>query len=279
MRHNQLKKGILPLILLFTIFSFVSQLWGQEQTEEMNDILKKELGIEKEQKETPAKTPKPEKKSPSDTSNTPANPKKNPIEEKIRANQDGGSSLIWVLLKIIIVFGILLGAMYYILRFISQNRNAKYPVQGSMRVLANLGLGTNKELQIVEVEGDLLLLGVSDSSINLIKEITASETKEKILLKRDEHEPVAVNFLESLVTNIKQNAAFSQGSKPNQAERSKPETQKNSESEFQEDMMNEIKLRQMERLEKMKQERSNLSGSTKKPRTASRKKSQDGEVS
>lgn len=153
-------------------------------------------------------------------------------------------------MKVIFVFGILTAIMYYVLKFISKNRQNMYPVKDAMRVLASLSLAPNKQLQIVDVSGILLVVGVSDGSVNLIKEIDSNEIKEKIYHSRETHEPQSENFLEVFMGTIK-NLNFKSGINP--------ENHKDSETRD-EDIMDEIKFRQLERLEKLKQERTDLSG-------------------
>jgi flagellar protein FliO/FliZ len=140
--------------------------------------------------------------------------------------------------------------MYYVLRFISKNRQSMYPVKDAMRVLASLPLAPNKQLQIVDVSGMLLILGVSDGSVNLIKEIESKEIKEKIYHSKETHEPQSENFLEVFLGTIKN--LDLRGNR-------NTEVQKDLESSD-EEIMDEIKFRQLERLEKLKQERSDLSG-------------------
>lgn len=246
---NRLARVIVSCFIVFALF-FSHNLISQ--TNEMDSILKKELGTEEP---SDAKKPPPSAEKPTPDQPKNANPplEKNPIEEKYRNSQKNSeSSLLWVLLKIIIVFSILLAIMYYILKYISRNRIARYPVRDAMHVLASLPIGTNKEIQIIEIEGELLVLGVADGSINLLKEITIPEVKEKILLKREEHEPTSENFLEALMQNIKQNAGW-----PNQ--NNNQPVPGNQQDSFDDNMMNEIKQRQLDRLEKMKQQRDNLS--------------------
>lgn len=231
--HSNLKSLFAGIIAssLVIVMNF-SPLLADERSE-MDQILRNELGID-EKKVTE------DKKKPADSKNV---KEENPIEERYRnANDDSAGSLIWTLVKVLFVFGILTAIMYYVLKIISKKRDSRYPVKAAMKVLGSLPLGTNKELQIVDVSGMLLLLGVSDQSVNLIKEIDSREIKEKIYTERDNFEPVNDNFLDQFVGSLKNLDLKHIHQKP-----------KNN-SEFEEDLMDELKLRQKERLSKMKEE-------------------------
>ncbi|HNC00456.1 MAG TPA: flagellar biosynthetic protein FliO, partial [Leptospiraceae bacterium] len=155
----------------------------------------------------------------------------------------------WTLVKVFFVFGILTAAMYYVLKFVSKNRQSMYPVRDAMRVLASLPLAPNKQIQIVDVSGILLVIGVSDGSVNLIKEIDSSEIKEKIYHSKETVQPPTENFLEVLLSTFK-NLDF----------KASHNTSHKDTEVRDEEIMNEIKFRQLERLEKLKKERSDLSG-------------------
>ncbi|HMW05059.1 MAG TPA: flagellar biosynthetic protein FliO [Leptospiraceae bacterium] len=208
------------------------------ERDEMDQLLQKELGQE------PTKQLTEDNKKPTDKKNEPINP----VEERYR-REDDSSSLLWTLVKVFFVFGILTAAMYYVLKFVSKNRQSMYPVRDAMRVLASLPLAPNKQIQIVDVSGILLVIGVSDGSVNLIKEIDSSEIKEKIYHSKETVQPPTENFLEVLLSTFK-NLDF----------KASHNTSHKDTEVRDEEIMNEIKFRQLERLEKLKKERSDLSG-------------------
>ena len=230
---------IVRLVFLFSFlfFSLTSLVAGER--DEMDKILQKELGFDS------SKTPAEDNNKSQDKKNEPINP----VEERYRREEES-SSLLWTLVKVILVFGILTAAMYYVLKFISKNRQNMYPVRDVMRVLASLPLAPNKQIQIVDVARMLLVVGVSDGSVSLIKEIDSSDIKEKIYHSRETNEPQSENFLEVFMGTFK-NLDFKSaiGSK------NQKDTEVNDE-----EIMDEIKLRQLERLEKLKNDRVNLSG-------------------
>lgn len=230
-------KRLINISFVFCILFANSFLIAGER-DEMDQLLQKELGQDQaKQIEDNAKKPQEKKNEPI-----------NPVEERYKREEDQ-SSLLWTLVKIIFVFGILTAIMYYVLKFVSRNRQNLYPVRDAMRVLASLPLAPNKQIQIVDVSGMLLIIGVADGSVNLIKEIDSPDIKEKIYHSKETNMPQSENFLEVMLGTFK-NLDFKSG---NTSEKKDPETRD-------EDIMNEIKHRQLERLEKLKKERTDLSG-------------------
>ncbi|MCB1157671.1 MAG: flagellar biosynthetic protein FliO [Leptospiraceae bacterium] len=266
MRHKSLKKGTL-FVIFFLCFGF--SLLAESETERLNDLLKKEL--EPDKQESPVDKKETKDKNPKETKEI------NPVEERYKPKEEG-SSLTWVLFKIILVFGFLSAVMYYALKFLSKSRIAGFPVKDSMQVLASLPLAPGKQLQIVDVEGILMVLGVADGSINLITEITSPEIKERIYMKRDEIQPVEENFLEILLKNLKTGIKLPAEAKVDETPvvkreegfrvKEEPETvdfYSRSEAQSEEDVVNEIKQRQLDRLEKLKKERNQLEKKNKTP--------------
>lgn len=94
-------------------------------------------------------------------------------------------------------------ALYYILKYVSKNREGRLPVRGEMSLLSSMMLGPNKQLQIVDVSGKLLVLGVADNGINLITEITDTEVKHRILQKKENFQPPEGGFLVTVLEQIK----------------------------------------------------------------------------
>jgi flagellar protein FliO/FliZ len=242
MRHNFINRQI-PFLFLFL---FVSSLSSQSETERMDDLLNKELGnktkqTDKKEKDAPKEPPATVKDAP------------NPVEERYKKEDDSVSSLLWLLLKLVLVFGFLTGGMYYVLKLISKNTVKRYPVKEAVKILSSTPIAPGKQVQIIDVFGSLFLIGVSEQSISLITEIKSVETKERILMSKDEAEPAPENFLEILASQIKN--TFSKNGSPTEST-DKPMT---SQENYDPDILEEIKARQLERLEKMKQERTNLS--------------------
>lgn len=188
----------------------------------MDEALKKELG------QTPSSDRDDKKKSGSaaevskekkTSSGTPSNdsaetngqksdsgqtiaPESNPVEERYRP-KDEGPGIAGTLFRVVFILGLLCVGLYYILKYVAKNREGRLPVRGEMNVLSSLILGPNKQLQIVEVSGQLLVLGVADHGINLITEISDPEVKHRILQKKETYQPPEGGFLVTVLEQIK----------------------------------------------------------------------------
>jgi flagellar protein FliO/FliZ len=223
-------KFLIPKMILVSLL--VSSFGIMSQTEDQDKELRKELGIEDKAKDKNAK-PK-------------TNPKEetNPVAERYLEKEESGPVLLWILVRIALVLAILVGASYYGLKYFNTNRAAKFPIKGAMRILSVLPISIGKQIQIVEVSGMLFVIGVSDQSITLIKEIDSQEMKQKIFMEVDTYEPPKENFLDTL---------FNLTKKEFSSVREKKSTEGSDE-----EMMEEFKQRQINYLEKIKKEREEL---------------------
>jgi flagellar protein FliO/FliZ len=89
-------------------------------------------------------------------------------------------SSAWMFFKMLFVLGIFGGGMYYFYRFVTKKGGINTFGGEAVRVLSVVPIGQNKFLQLVDVAGRVLLVGVSDSSINLIAEITEKDQIDRI---------------------------------------------------------------------------------------------------
>jgi flagellar protein FliO/FliZ len=226
---------VLSLVIL--IFTW-SPTFSQDKREDLDQLLKKELGIDPDKEESKKSNPNTADKD-SDKSEV----ESNPIRERYNTDEDSSSSA-WLLIKVIFVFGGLTFVMIYILKVMARTRSSKYPVQGAMSVLSSLAIGTNKQVQIIEVAGKLLVVGVGDNSVNLLTEITAIEEKDRILKQKEEFIPSQENFLVTLMETLKD-------FKPSGSERDSNATEK-SYTSINDDELMEIEKKHKLTLERMK---------------------------
>ncbi len=204
--------------------------------DDLNLELRKELGMEDKKNEKKVEEA------------TPSVEEKNPIKERYGTTEEESSSLLWILVKIAMVFAILTGIFYFALRFLSKNRDSRFPVKGLMRVLSSLPIAGGKEVQILDVGGNLFLIGVSENSISLIKELDSPELKEKVFSSRDSAEPPTDNFVDILLKNFKNTEAL----------KSVVGSITKSSSPSEEDVLQEIKSRQIDRLEQLRKDRQDI---------------------
>ncbi|WP_322113314.1 FliO/MopB family protein [Leptospira kanakyensis] len=198
------------LILVLAISPLVSQ---NVETKELDQILRQELG------ESKSKPTDGSSSTSSPTQNGSTNPNKanagevskesegtNLIQERYAENPDDSPSATWILLKILFVLAILVGAGYYLILQMQKTKSAKYPVKGFMKVLSSLPLSATQSVQIIEVGGRTLVLGVADGSVSLLTEVTAPDEKSQIQKMKEEADPYVPNFLETVLESLQSKA-------------------------------------------------------------------------
>ncbi len=100
-------------------------------------------------------------------------------EEDFKPQVDEPSTA-WMFIKMIFVLGIFGGGFYYFYRFITKKSGIGLFGGEAIKVLSVAPLGQNKFLQVVDLAGKVLVIGVSDSAISLISEITDRDQIDRI---------------------------------------------------------------------------------------------------
>lgn len=177
-------------ILTLAIFFFSYNYLNANEIQTFNKALKKELGIIEEQ--------------PFEQNNTETikQPEPNPIRERYNPPEEEGS-LIMLLIRILFIFGGLTIAMLFILKIMAKARSSRFPIQGRMSILSSLPVGTNKQVQMVEVANRIFILGVGESTVNFLGEITDEEEKARIFREKQEYIPSQESFLTTLLDSFK----------------------------------------------------------------------------
>ena len=111
------------------------------------------------------------------------------VEEDFKPQVEEESAA-WMIIKTILVLALFIGGFYMFFKFISQKTGLNVSGQSAIQILSTVSLGTNKFVQIVDVAGKVFLLGVSDSSINLLTEIKDREDIDRIRLLSSQSTPV-----------------------------------------------------------------------------------------
>ena len=91
------------------------------------------------------------------------------------AQAPSGDITLWDFLKMFVilalVIGMILGFLWFMRKLSGQGTNSDAPI----KVLHTQSLGGSRNLQVVEVGDEILLMGVSDSGITLVKDLTGTE--------------------------------------------------------------------------------------------------------
>jgi flagellar protein FliO/FliZ len=115
-------------------------------------------------------------------------------------------SVIWQFFRTLLTLAFLLGIFYAIFRLYKFKRDLPTQNLTAVSSIYEFPLGTNQKLQIVELAGRIMVLGVTENSIQLISEITDKYTIDRIKLDcaEDQQQPRA-DFLTELSRSIKTN--------------------------------------------------------------------------
>lgn len=123
-------------------------------------------------------------------------------------------SVLWQFVRTLLTLGVLLGVFYGIFRLYKFRRELPTQNFSAVSSIYEYPLGQNQRLQIIEIAGKLMVLGVSENSIQLISEISDKYTVDRIKLDcaEDSKQPRA-DFLTELSRAIKTNIADRLGKK------------------------------------------------------------------
>lgn len=92
-------------------------------------------------------------------------------ETSAQPAQSSGWSLIAYVLSLVIVFGVVLALAYFVSRFMGVKFGSAR-LGTAAQILETVSLGPNRGLYIVEIAGQVLLLGVTEHQIACLREIT-----------------------------------------------------------------------------------------------------------
>ena len=115
-----------------------------------------------------------------------------------------------MIIKMIVVLVLVIAALYGILRFFKKKNNAVQSDDDFMRRVSSLSFAPGKSVEIVTLVDRCFMLGVTDSNINLIAEITDKEMISALNLNFDKKQNTKkpMNFtdvLEMFMPNASKN--------------------------------------------------------------------------
>jgi flagellar protein FliO/FliZ len=99
-------------------------------------------------------------------------------------------SYVWLFFKTLIVLAMLVGGFYYFYRFVTKKTGIQSVGREVIKILSIVPVGQNKFLQVVDLAGRIMVIGVSDSNINLITEIKDKDEIDRIRLLSSKSSPV-----------------------------------------------------------------------------------------
>lgn len=107
-----------------------------------------------------------------------------------KANESSGTmsdtSLIFNMVKVIIVLGLILFLIYYVIKFLNK-RNKMLQKVKAMENLGGISVGTNKSVQIIRIGQQFYMLGVGDN-VEMLNEITNPDTIKSLVQQQEADE-------------------------------------------------------------------------------------------
>jgi flagellar biogenesis protein FliO len=100
-------------------------------------------------------------------------------------------SSVWMFIKMLLILGMFAGGFYYFYRFVTKKAGVGIFGGEAIKVLSIAPLGQNKYLQVVDLAGKVLVIGVSDNAISLISEITEKDQIDRIRILSARTPPTA----------------------------------------------------------------------------------------
>jgi flagellar biosynthetic protein FliO len=104
-----------------------------------------------------------------------------------------------MILRTIAVMGVIIIGVYFLFRFLIKNKRKLITDSEVIKVLATYPLAANRIIQVVDVGGQVLVLGVSDSSINLITELQDQEVIDRIRLASSKEKSGTGSFKDTFI--------------------------------------------------------------------------------
>jgi len=89
--------------------------------------------------------------------------------------------MFWPAMKMMMGLGIVLVLLFFFMRFV--RRSGLVPQEGApwLRLIATQPIGPRKQISIVEVSGEVLVLGVTETQVNLLHKIDDPTRMARIL--------------------------------------------------------------------------------------------------
>jgi len=113
-------------------------------------------------------------------------------------------SYAWMIFKTILILGFLVGGFYFFFRFVTKRVGIQVLGENVINILSIVPIGQNKYLQVVDLAGKILVLGVSENGINLISEINEKDKIDQIRLlsTKNSHSKNKAGFQDYIMKHI-----------------------------------------------------------------------------
>jgi flagellar biogenesis protein FliO len=107
-----------------------------------------------------------------------------------------------LVLRTLAVLAVIIVGIYFLFRLLVKKRNRIVAETDIIKVLASYPLASNRLIQVVEIAGKIMILGVTDSNINLITEVEDGELIDKIKLLSSKESSAGGSFKDQFLKLI-----------------------------------------------------------------------------
>ncbi len=181
-KKEMIQFGALITVIIFFLTAILCPLdaaRGKKNDARQRQAAQAETNKEKGDKKEAAETEKIVKSDGEEKGETEGLPTKDYKDEDFKPAVEE-ESFLWMFVKMILVLGVLGAGFYYFYRFVTKKTGMTLFGGDAIRVLSVVPLGQNKFLNVVDLAGKVVVVGVSDNNINLITEITEKDQIDRI---------------------------------------------------------------------------------------------------
>lgn len=123
-------------------------------------------------------------------------------EDVVEAAVLAGSTGITGIIRAIVVFLLVLGAIFLLYYLLKKTGGKKFQNQRLIKIISSQAITSNKSLHVVEVGREVFLVGASDNAVSLISRIEDKETIDSLHIEVTGNEPVHKNSFRDILSSI-----------------------------------------------------------------------------
>jgi flagellar protein FliO/FliZ len=141
----------------------------------------------------------------SETSQSVSSSKEQESQMIISTNQEvveqRSTNTAWLFVRMILVLLVVIGCIYAVFYFVKKTTNPTNETDAFLKKVASITLSQGKSVQVVTLQNHCYILGVSDSSVQLISELDDKDLIDAMNLEADKESSGSVKDFASLLAS------------------------------------------------------------------------------
>lgn len=141
----------------------------------------------------------------SETSQSVSSSKEQESQMIISTNQavveQRSTNTAWLFVRMILVLLVVIGCIYAVFYFVKKTTNPTNETDAFLKKVASITLSPGKSVQVVTLQNHCYILGVSDSSVQLISELDDKDLIDAMNLEADKESSGSVKDFASLLAS------------------------------------------------------------------------------